>query len=103
MAKKAMQLRIDEHPPADPHRIHWAEPPLPIWVRYRYNINDTWLITEAWAMAWTPQQVLAFWHQVGMSVAITAWLRPEQVRRRRRGEEPPGPRVRRRSDAPDPE
>lgn len=60
-----------------------APAPIPVKARVRWIIavaTDWTIIDDAWAMAWTKQQVLVFWRS-GKS-STTAWLRADQVRRR---------------------
>jgi hypothetical protein len=77
--KKHMDLRVQQSPPVG--HIVDAVPPLPVAVRVRWTIGvDFIVITYAWAMAWTSQQVLVFWRNDETST--TAWLDKSQVRRR---------------------
>ena len=80
MTKRSRPIEIDESPPVGD--ITDANPPLPIRVRVIWGFLGPTVINDAWAMAWTRQQVLVFWRTPGEEKPITVWVRSDQVRRR---------------------
>jgi hypothetical protein len=81
MPKRHMDLRIDEEQPVGP--IHDATPPLPVTATIRWNFDPRDLVVDdAWAMAWTREQVLVVWREPQRSQLTTVWLNRRQVTRR---------------------
>lgn len=81
MAKFARPLTIDQVTPTGP--LTQANPPLPVYAKVKWSIDAHHLIIDnAWALAWTPTQVLVYWSTQGMHEPTVIWIRADQVKRR---------------------
>jgi hypothetical protein len=70
-----------ETPPTGP--VVEADPPIAVRVRVRSNKDTSpYVFERAWAMAWTPSEVLVFFRVEGPPHAITLWVPAREVRRR---------------------
>ena len=81
MPKKFHAPKLDEVEPQGPVTV--AAAPLAVVARVRWIIampTDWSIIRDAWALAWTKNEVLVVWMTAGK--ATTTWIPAKHVKRR---------------------
>lgn len=80
MAKTGTFPKIDEQPPSG--TITDAPAPIPVRVRVNWNFGGPMIIENAWAVAWTRNEVYIYYRTEGLKRGTLIWLRKDQVKRR---------------------
>jgi hypothetical protein len=80
MTKRFNPPKIDQTEPVGD--ITEANPPLAVFARINWNYGGPMTVDNAWAIAWTREQVLVIWLIPGVNYPMAVWLRADQVRRR---------------------